>query len=199
MQLFGRKVQLSAMKQRELMPSIWYSQSRHCYIFCCCRFCVAGSVAESDRKVTVKTWGYAVRRSGIYKRKIAVKPWFYNDYLWVWRLNWLAFWSPIEAFQRKERLMNLLRNVLCHNCIHSPIFFCSRIVARREYFESTHKYCFDNTRLCCFGFKSTPKTNDHQIPWFYNRYRHPWLHFQCTVQAPIYIRGLAPCTDCPWR
>ena len=60
--------------------------------------------------------------------------------------------------------MNLLHNVLCHNCIHSPIFFCSRIVARREYFESTHRYCFDNTRLCCFGFKSTPKTNDHQIP-----------------------------------
>ncbi len=74
MQLFGRKVQLSAMKQRELMPSIWYSQSRHCYIFCCCRFCVAESVAEYDREVTAKTWGYAVRRSGIYKKKIAVKP-----------------------------------------------------------------------------------------------------------------------------
>lgn len=90
-------------------------------------------------------------------------------------------------------------NALYHNYICSSLFFCSRIVARREYFESTHRYCFDNTRLCCFGFKSTPKTNDHQIPWFYNRYRHPWLHFQCTVQAPIYIRGLAPCTDCPWR
>gem|GEM_PF-7027352 len=74
---------------------------------------------------------------------------------------WMSF---SEYLKRKERLMNLLRNVLCYNCIHSLIFFCSRIVARREYFESTHRYCFDNTRLCCFGFKSTPKTNDHQIP-----------------------------------
>ena len=41
-------------------------------VFCAPRFFVY--VAEYDREVTVKTWGYAVRRSGIYKRKIAVKP-----------------------------------------------------------------------------------------------------------------------------
>ncbi|BAU18799.1 conserved hypothetical protein [Prevotella intermedia] len=37
------------------MPSIWYSEYRHCYIFCCCNFCVAVCVAEIDRKMTVKT------------------------------------------------------------------------------------------------------------------------------------------------
>ena len=31
------------------------SKSRHCYIFCYCNFCVAVSVAEIDRKMTVKT------------------------------------------------------------------------------------------------------------------------------------------------
>ena len=37
------------------------------------------------------------------QRKIAVKPWFYNDSLWVWRLNWLPCWSPLETLWRYGR------------------------------------------------------------------------------------------------
>jgi len=37
------------------MPSIWYSKSRHCYIFYCYNFFVAVYVAEFDRMMIVKT------------------------------------------------------------------------------------------------------------------------------------------------
>jgi len=35
------------------MPSIWYSKSRHCYIFYCYNFCVAVYVAEFDRMMMI--------------------------------------------------------------------------------------------------------------------------------------------------
>ena len=50
------------------MPSIWYSKSRHCYIFCCYNLCVAVYVAEYDRRVVIKGRSGA-RDDGLYTKK----------------------------------------------------------------------------------------------------------------------------------
>lgn len=71
---FGYKVQHKLLKSEVLHavnPVVISHSLLHFFRAC---FCVAVSVAENDRMMTVKRYGLAVKRMWIKTKKIAVKP-----------------------------------------------------------------------------------------------------------------------------
>ena len=60
------------MKEIALLPSFCPSFCLHCYTFSVALFCVAVSVAEFDRMMTIKTYGLAVTVYAYIQRKIVV-------------------------------------------------------------------------------------------------------------------------------
>ena len=73
-------------------------------------------------------------------------------------------------------------------------FLCSQIVATREYLESTHRYCCQNCTLANLRFKGTKKKNILQM--FDVKYLRNFLATIFSARCkPLYIKGLAPCTD----
>jgi len=69
--------------------------------------------------------------------------------------------TPLFA-EREEN--ELFFSTPCIIAIYTFLFsLCNQIVATREYFESTHRYCYEKYTLVFIVFKGTKNMNCRQI------------------------------------
>ena len=96
-------------------------------------------------------------------------------------VNHITHWfTPLFAERGKWTFFS----TPCIIAIYTFLFsLCNQIVATREYFESTHRYCYEKYTLVFIAFKGTKNMNYRQI--------FDWKSFR-KIPATISVHGASP-------
>ena len=88
------------------MPSIWYSSSRHCYIFLTAFVLCSSKCSSTWPKYDYQNIGWSRQQIGVYTKKNRCKTLALQRLSISWRLFRSGLWNPFETFLRRGRDSN---------------------------------------------------------------------------------------------